>query len=791
MINSKELDSIYGSAGDESSLTLNEIFAKYLYHWPIFILGVLLSLSMAFVYMRYTQPVFAVNSTLLVKDDKKGNMPAGNDILSELSLFGVSKVVDNEIEILKSKTLMRKVVDRLNLGVNIKSEGTVKSSDLYSNKPVEFRIIKIHPRWFGKKLLLTFPGKERYILEDEESGEKINGLLNQLQRNTIGVYKIDRSPSFVKTANLSLAVSFSDPISVADQYLKSLSVTLASKQSTVLNLSLESAVPERGQDVLNTLIQVYNEAALEDKNKTTASTIEFIDGRLKLITGELNEVEKDVESFKSSRGLTDISSDANLFLENVKNNDVKLAEVDLQLSVIQDVARYVNSPSMNQKIPSTLGISDPVLLNQITQLGHLQLQRDQLLATTTERNPILDPINQQIETTSASIKTSISNIAQALKVSKSRLEGNNSEIQGSIKMIPGQERQLISIKRQQTIKESLYLYLLQKKEEAALSYASSVADSRTVDSAYYSKVPVKPRGYIVYLAALMLGFFFPVGYLYGKELLNNKVTGYNDVTAITETPILGDIILTESNEPIVVFENSRNAISEQFRSIRTNLDYLHGKPIAGKGRVTLFTSAMSGEGKTFVASNVAAALAVTGKKTVLIELDLRKPKISKYLHLANDKGLSNYLIGKSEIKDILQPSQFNKNLVIIGSGPLPPNPSELLIQEEMDLLINFLRVNFDEIVIDTPPIGLVADAQILSRLVDVSIYIIRQNVTYKDQVKNLDKLFISKKFPKLNVILNGVDTSGGYGYGYGYYSDDFSKQKMGIRTILKRIKARF
>lgn len=789
MINQNEVHSNLSQEEEEQSVNVREILTKYLYHWPLFVIGVVLCLSIGFIYLRYASPIYVVNTSILIKDDKKGPSAGAADLLNQLDMFGSTKVVDNEIEILKSKTLMRQVVDRLNLMITYKSEGRVVDSDIYNRKPVTIDVIQMDTTLYGKSLTLTFPSATTYQLYDEESGKTVKGEIGKLLRNQFGIYRVNITGNHKKFRDLSISIN--DPQEVTDKYLSKLTVALASKQSTVLTLSLETSVPQKGKDILNALVQVYNEAELTDKNRTTQSTIQFINERLKLISGELTEVEKDVEGFKSSRGLTDISNDANLFLDNVKANDAKLSEVNLQISVIKDVQRYVNSNSAQEKLPSTLGINDPVLLSQINQLSELQLQRDRLLATTTEDNPLVQPITKQIETTRAGIRANIENISRSLNNTKNSLEGNNSQFQGSIKKIPGQERQLISIKRQQTIKETLYLYLLQKKEEAALSYASAVVDSRIVDAAYSSKTPIKPRKPLILLGALILGIVIPVGIIYIRELLNDRIQGLSDITGLTSTPVLGEIFYNENSGAIVVDAKSRTAIAEQFRSIRTNMQFLHGRSDPGLGKVTLLTSSMSGEGKSFVTNNLAAAMAISGKKTVLLELDLRKPKISRYLSLTNKRGLSNYLIGKAEISEIIQQSNVHPNFYVIGSGPIPPNPSELLIDNEIDDLLKYLRQNFDEIFIDTPPIGLVTDAQVLARLADTSLYLVRQGVTYKDQIKKLEVLYNSKKFPKLNVLLNGVKLDGKYGYGkgygYGYYSDDVVNKEFTLSKYLKNI----
>lgn len=777
----------------EKPSTFRDALSGYTYHWPVYIVSSVLLVSIAFLYLRYAPKSFVVSSTLLIKDEKKGSLPSGGDLLNELDLFGSSKVVENEIEILKSKALMRKVVDRLSLAVSLNIEGRLKNSDLYSSKMLSVSALNMNKDFFGKRLQLRILNKSSYEILDNESGFKFQGTFDKLERNKLGVFQINKGVKFQEAIGYPLSLIISDPIALTDQILNELNVELASKQSTVLNLSILSSNPEKGQSILNTLVQVYNEEALFDKNRTTQSTMLFIDERLKLITGELTGVEKDVQSFKSTRGITNISTDANIFLENVKVNDAKLNEVNLQISVINDINNYLNSTSSNEKLPSTLGINDAVLLGQITQLSELQLQRDQLLATTTVNNPLVAPLQNQIVTTRAGIKATINNIRQSLQVSKENLQNNNSEFQSSIKKIPEQERQLVSIERQKTIKESLYLYLLQKKEEAALSYAASVADSRTVDEAFFSQVPMKPNDRLVYIAAILFSLILPTGYIYGKTILNNKVEGVGDLTKLTSAPLLGEIMFSEEFERIVVQANSRKGIAEQFRAIRTNLQFLHGsKRNTSKGNVTLFTSGMSGEGKSFVAINLGAALAIAGKRTVLLELDLRKPKVSKYLGMNNQIGLSNYLIGSATRVDIIKETNVHSNFFVIGSGPIPPNPSELLIESEIEDLLEYLKDNFDEILIDTPPIGLVTDAQILGRLADATIYIVRQNVTFKRQVDNLDYLYRLKKLPKINVILNGIKAgSANYGYGYGYYSDDALNDKNDLASIFKNILKRF
>lgn len=781
-VEDNDINANAGNAGISNGI--GELISRFFYYWPLLILSAVVCLGIAYIFLRYTIPVYKVETTLMIKDDKK-SAGAGTDILNQIDAFGNTKVVESEIALLRSRKLMAVVVNRLNLVVNYQNEGRIITSDAYTNRPVDIIAVELNKDLENQTLQLTFTDASHYKLLNEITGIVVSGPLDQLQRNKFGIYKILRNSNFKRNAIVNAVIRSQETL--VSQCLSRLSVGLQANQSSVISLSYTETVPERGKDVLNMLVQVYNEAGLADKNKTVQNTIEFIDERLKLTSGELTEVEKNEEEFKSSRGLTDIDSDASLFLDNVKANDLKVNEVDLQISVLKGVERYVNSDTPGEKLPALMGISDPVLLAQITQLADLQLKRDQLLATTQATNPLVEPIIRQVETTRAGIKTSIRNIAAALQNTKRTLKVNDAGYQASIKKIPGEQRQFISIKRQQTLKESLYLYLLQKKEEAALSYASSVADSRVVDDAYYNKSPIAPNRSSTYLMALMVGMALPAAYIYGKSMFNNKVAQLSDVTKVTNVPVLGEVVYEAGTNPIVDFGNSRTAIAEQFRAIRTNLQFIHEKPVKGQGNVTLFTSSMADEGKSFVASNLAVAIAISGKKTVLLEMDLRKPKISKYLKLSNTNGLSNYLVGDAVITDIIKPSGVNNNLFVISSGPIPPNPSELLVRTEIDEMITYLRANFDEVLIDTGPIGLVTDAQILARVADATIYLLRQGVTYKRQIYSLDDLFRKRKFPRLNAVLNGVEIGGqyDYGYGYGYYSNHHKDHKFSLRSLFK------
>ena len=776
-------------------VNLREVLGKYIYHWPVFVLGLALAITVSFMYLRYTAPIYKVRASLLIKDNGKANQIG----LKELDMFADTRVVENEMEILRSKTLMQEVVENLGLNISYKIKGRAIMTDIYDKKPVHITVLKKTPVDHSNSYRLDLLDYSSYELHDEQTGSIIRGKFGKIYKLPFGLCRIEKTPLLKAYFNTPVYLKVSDTESSAAALIKLLSLNLVNRLTTVIELSIQEKVIQRGKDVLDNLIRVYNEASVADKNRSTESSIRFIKERLAYISGELGEVEQSEENFRISHGIVDISSQAGNFQENVKANDEKLSEVDLQLSAVEGMIQYVNSTTQQSGVPSLSGINDPSVTAALIEYTSLQAKRERLLQTTQAEHPLVVAIESDVRKARENIRNSLNNLKNSLNRIRKLLISKNSGFEASIRNLPAEERQFINITRQKNIKENLYLILLQKLEEAGLSSATTLADNRILEKAYASPVPIKPEKSSIYLLSVVFGLFIPLAYVFSKDALNFKVISSKDITDRTSVPILGDVMYQEDADAIVLGNNSRNAIAEQFRSIRTNLQYIYGRD---KGpRVTLFTSSMSGEGKSFISSNVAAALAMADRKTVILELDLRKPKISKYLNLKNKSGLSNYLIGNLGKEDIVQPSGVHPNLFVISSGPVPPNPAELLEQKGIDELIEWLKTQFDEVVIDTPPIGLVTDALILARVADASIYVIRHGVTLKSQVLAIEQLRNEKKFPKLNIIHNGIQLSGRYGYGYesnygygygygggynsyGYYDEAKPRKKKGLHLPL-------
>lgn len=760
----------FNAPGEGDSSDLNQALRKYLYHWKYFVVGVLLTMIAAFLYLKKAQAVYEVKATLLIQDENKNKDEKST--LQEIDLSNSPKLVENEIEVLKSRKLILSVVNDLNLWINYSQKIGMTNKDLYHKSPFKLSFQKVNDIEEPQQVEIVIKSTDKFSfkLADQDAVEYS---FNTIYTNDLGSWQLIPSENLKDAEGKTIFVTLNNPQRVADIYQEAIDVIQVNKQAPAVSLVMTDQVSQRGKDVLNTLISHYNLTTIQEKNKITQNTLDFIDKRLASLSGELKSAESEVEGFRSSRGLTDISSQSQVYLENVQSNDNRLNEVNVQLNVINGIERYVNS-TRTETPPSVLGISDAGLSSLIEKLSQLQLQRDRLLATTPEGNPAFGPIDRQIASTRASIRENIRNIKSSLLNAKKELQSFNSKFESSIRNIPTQERQLIGIKRQQSIKENLYVYLLQKREELSLSYAATLADARIVDNAYEG-APKKPKVPLVLSIALILGLIFPASLIYAKDNLNNRITTRKQIEEKVEKSVLNELTFEKSSDSLVVLNKSNFAIGEQFRALRTNLHFLHGQK--NKGRVTLLTSSISSEGKSFVSVNLGAALAVSGRKTIILEFDLRRPNVLKSFNLdANHPGLSNYLISESGAEDIIQASGVQENLDLIGSGQIPPNPSELLEQPEIDSLIAWLRDRYDDILIDTPPVQLVTDAMILSRVADVTLYVIRQGHTHKSLLTSINNLYKEQHFPKMNIIFNGIK-SGKYGYGDNYGNDYYAHEK--------------
>jgi len=530
---------------------------------------------------------------------------------------------------------------------------------------------------------------------------------------------------------------------------------------------------QRGQDFINQLLEMYNRNTNNDKNEIAQKTAEFIDERISIISKELGSTEADLETFKRDAGITDLTSEAQIALAGNAEYEKKSVENRTQISLVNDLRKYLRGNEY-EVLPSNVGLQDAALIGAIERYNEMLVERKRLLRTSTENNPAIVNLDTSIRAMKANVQATLEGTLQGLMITKSNLDREASRYSRRISNAPGQERAYVSIARQQEIKAGLYLMLLQKREENAIALAATANNAKIIDEAIADDIPVSPKRSMIYLIALVLGIGIPVGIIYLIDLTKFKIEGRADVEKLTTVPVVGDIPLTDEkndkNGSIAVFENKNNLMSEVFRNVRTNLQFM----LNNDQKVILVTSTVSGEGKSFVSANLAISLSLLGKKVVIVGLDIRKPGLNKVFQLSNrEKGITQYLSNpETDLMELVQPSDINKNLYILLGGTVPPNPTELLARNGLDKAIETLKKHFDYVIMDTAPIGMVTDTLLVGRVADLSVYVCRADYTHKAEYTLINELAIEKKLSKLCTVINGVDLKKrkyGYYYGYGKY----------------------
>ena len=765
----------------EKKTDLKTVFFKYIIHWPWFIACILLWVAGAWLYLRYTAPVYNISASVIIKDNDK-NSKASNG-MADLEDFGFYSSIsnfDNEVEILKSRTLIKKVIEELDLYINYTAKSSFHDIELYKSSPVK---VWITPEEAQKlptpaRLYLTLqPGNKLNVklrIGEEEYNKQFDKL-PALLTTPSGTFSFTPKDSTTAQSTQEIMATVSSPHSVANAYRGALSIEPTSKSTTIAQISVKSTHTQRGMDFINKLVEVYNRDANDDKNEVATKTAEFIDERIKIINGELGTTEQELETFKRDAGLTDLKSDAQLALSENSEYEKKRAENSTQLRLVQFLAGYANNPDHAYEVlPVNVGLTDTGLTELINRYNEMLLERKRLLRSSQENNPVVVNLDASIRAMRSNVLTTINSVQRGLAITQADLERQAGKYAGRITNAPGQERQLVSISRQQEIKAGLYLMLLQKREENAITLASTANNARMVDEALADAIPVSPKGKMIYLVALILGIALPVVVIYIIELFKYKIEGRADVEKITSLPIVGDVPLSEDKgkeESIVVHENQNDLMAETFRNVRTNVLYM----MRSNEQVILVTSTTTGEGKTFIASNLAVSLALLGKKIVIVGLDIRKPGLNKAFQLSHkEQGISQFLANPehTDLMSLVQVSRINSNLSILPGGPIPPNPTELVARESLPQAIDILKKHFDYIILDTAPIGMVTDTLLISRVANASIYVCRADYTHKADYTLINELSEQKKLPNLCTLINGLDMKKkkyGYYYGYGKY----------------------
>ncbi len=753
---------------------LGDVLFKYLPYWPIFIAFMIVSLFAAWFYLRITPPKYEITASILIKDENKGS--SEGETINSLEKLSRKKIVENEIEIFRSRTLMQQVVNNLHLYASLFEEDKLIPKSAYTTSPIVVEAIDPDQITAVDKVPFRYNASDSQVVIGSKSYA-----INKIVETDYGNLKFKLNEKQLNKPAKQLYFSLTNPKKVTSALLQGLTATASTKLTSILTLKIRDTDPRQGEDILDELIAVYNRASLDEKNKLATNTSTFVQKRLKEVELELSDIERKAQGYKSTQGAVDISTQGQLFLKSVNETDQKLADVDMQLSILNEVEKYVrNKESEGGIVPSTLGLKDQMLPDLLNKLQAQELEYEKLKRTTAENNPILVSIRDQIGKIRPGLLENIQNQRASLEASKLNLYSTNNSYSTVLQSIPQKERELIDISRQQAIKSNLYAFLLQKLEESELSHRSTIIDTRIVDRAEASLEPVSPRSKLIYVVAFIVAFAVPAGFVSLKEFLNRKILFRHEIESLTSTPIIGEISLDKSKEQLVIQQGKRTFIAEQFRRMRTSLGYVGGN--SGKKKI-LVTSSLSGEGKSFVAANLALSLALTDKKVVLLELDLANPSLSQKLDVSYEEGVSSYLQGEAEPEQIIKRTIISDNLFFIPSGPLPENPSELLMSEKLKELLAYLDIAFDIIIIDSAPASLLSDAYVLSPMCDVTLYVVKHKFTPKSYLERLDEENEVNQLNNLRIVFNGIQSRGftkngyGYGYGYGYIHNNNTKKK--------------
>ncbi len=778
---------------ESKELPLREIIEQYTRYWYLFIVGIIIALLLAFLYLRYTTTLYQTRATIIIKDEKSASSPMEMAAFSQfggfLSRFNTSKI-DNELAIFNSKRIISLTVKELGLNIKYESVGSIKTSEIYSYIPftVQYQSFNdIGNKISVPKLFVEVISNTEYKLEDATQtedgtykfGEKVSLPFGEI---TI-LPNLENPENFDSFIDRTVVVTYQPVENVALDYQGKVVIQNEIKSSNVLELSMLTPVTEKAEDFLDELISQYNQDASADRNEIAKNTSAFIDSRLQIITRELDSVERNKEIFKSNNRLTDIQAEAQIILENASEFNKKQLDVGTQLELSKSMIDYMEKSSNNELLPSNIGIESEDVALSVNNYNQLILYRNKLLQSSTLKNPVVQNVDKQIEQMRSNILGSLKNSSSGLKIAMKDINGQESILNSKISQVPAKEKIYRGIERQQTIKEQLYLFLLQQREEASITLAATSPKAKVVDSAYSTKLPVSPKRPLIYLGAFIAGLLVPFVGVYGANLLNTKVTTRRDVERhLSTTPIVGEIPKIKRGELDLIQHNDRSVMAEAYRILRTNLQYLFINKLEenDKGKTLIVTSTIKGEGKTFVAFNLALTLALTGKKVVLVGADIRNPQLQRYLpeHLKSSKGLTEFIVYEDmKVADVVSQSEYNENLSIVLSGAIPPNPAELLMQKRTTTLVDELKNQFDYIILDTAPSMLVTDTILINKLADITLYVVRAGYTDKRLLDFPQDAIDDGRLANVAIVLNNVNLNNfGYGnkYGYAYASEERS-----------------
>lgn len=790
-IKNLELESIQENE-EKSNFDFAVIYTTLILNWKWFVLSLIICLGAAHIYLRYATPIYQAAAKLLIKEEQNGRR--GNSIQSSanLGIISNSNGIDNEMEILKSRTLAQQAVYDLKLYTTYRHEGRIKDHLIYGEQEVNVDMDYEHLKKLNAPMSfkITREGRNYHVvgsyfvpIDDNSYNpgpvtvDKVITALPATLGTRVGMVKFTQNGNYMLRDGESLKVTMIAPEIAAGKYVGSLSVSPSTKATSIAQLVITDEIPQRAIDYLKQLAIVYNRQANEDKNQIAVRTEQFINQRLEKINAELGNTEGQLENYKKRNNMVQLSMNASTAFSNADSYAQKLNEANTQVALLDELTKYMNEPSnRHQPIPSNVGLNDASATSLINKYNEIALQRNQLLHSASESSPTVTPLTSQLDDLQASIKRAMSQARAGLNIQRNSIASQQGKYQGQISNTPEQERILTQIGRQQEVKSGLYLMLLQKREENSISLAATADKGKLIDNPVFAG-KVTPKDSIILMIAFGLGLAIPALILFLLAFFRYKIEGHDDVAKLTKLPIIADVAIAsdraKTKADIVVHENKNNLMEEIFRSLRTNLQFL----MKEHDKVILMTSTTSGEGKTFIASNVAISFALLGKKVVLVGLDIRKPRLAELFEIDDHHhGITNLLIKDNitwdDVNKQIVNSGVNNNLDLLMAGPVPPNPGELVTRKSLEETMDILKEHYDYIIIDTAPIGLVTDTLALGRIANATVYVCRADYTQKSSFGLINGLAYEKKMPNMSIVLNGVDLSKkkyGYYYGYGKY----------------------
>ena len=777
-----------------TSLSVRDLFFKYVRYAPLFIVSVSISLLAAYVYLRYAEPVYSASGTLLLREDKAKNTRVG-DKVEELLGSSAGNNIQAEMEVLKSRPLMQRVADKLNLSIEYYGVGKIKTVNVYKKAPFVLMPVSISDS--TKAFTVD-------VLQKTADGFQVDGLKDLVgygQTFTLpeGSFRLGKIGQ--PTVGSLYRFSWRPPSEVVAEYAAAIKVVPKTVGTGILNISIESGNAELCADIINTLTAEYAQYSIEQKKLSNDQILSFVDARINDIGVRLDSVQNQYLDYQVRNNIIDPEAQLAAYFDNVVEADKVSAEQGVRLSVSGMLDDYLSDKKNEFNkvvVPSALGLEDPTLNALVAAYNQAQLERKALVdGNVPLANESVKQVAGQLEKLRLSIRENLRNIRSATQslIGETRQRGANN--QSKLNAMPQRIKELAEIKRKLDTYQALYKLFIEKREETAIARASTVSGSSSIDLATVNEKPVSPNRRSVQLIAFLIGMGIPAIFIFATELFNDKIQSRFDIEKYTQTPILGEVGHSYGENTLVIGRNSRSMVAEQFRIIRTNLQYFLNK----KDRFTiLVSSTFSGEGKSFSSTNVAAAHALAGKKTILLEFDIRKPKVIAGLGMEKGPGITNFLVGKvTDLSQVIRPVPEIENLFVMGCGPVPPNPAEILLDSRVKDLFDYLQAHFDVVVIDTAPVGMVSDGITLGKFADCTIYMMRQNYSFKRQLALVEDYYSQKRLPQISIVLNDVKTQGGYGaygygrygygYGYGYgYSSYFEEEKAGPRGAKRGVR---